>query len=63
MDVAYGSKNALLEFMDLSGTNYKFMDKKCTIRVYVPMFSKFMDLSDTNYKLMDLKMYFWSSWT
>ena len=28
MDGAYGSKNALLEFMDLSGTNYKFMDQK-----------------------------------
>ena len=28
MDGVYGSKNALLEFMDLSGTNYKFMDQK-----------------------------------
>ena len=28
MDGVYGSKNALLEFMDLSDTNYKFMDLK-----------------------------------
>jgi len=28
MDGACGYKNALLEFMDLSGTNYKFMDQK-----------------------------------
>ena len=28
MDGVYGSKNALLKFMDLSGTNYKFMDPK-----------------------------------
>ena len=36
MDEVYGSKNALLELMDLSGTNYKFMDPKCTFRVYGP---------------------------
>ena len=44
--------------MDLSDTNYKFIDPKCTFRVYGPIFSKFMDLTDTNYKLMDLKMHF-----
>ena len=49
-------KNALLEFMELSDTNYKFMRKKMH-------FSEFMDLTDTNYKLIDLKMHFWSSWT
>ena len=63
LDEAHGSKNALLVFMDLSDTNYKFMDPKMHFRVYRPMFSKFMDLTDTNYKLMDLKMHFWSSWT
>ena len=60
----YGTKNAVSEFMDLSDTNYKFVDlKKYTFRVYGPIFSKFMDLTDTNYKLMNLKMYFWRSWT
>ena len=58
MDEVYGSKNTLLDFMDLSDTNYKFIDPKCTFRVYGPIFSKFMDLTDTNYKLMDLKMHF-----
>jgi len=28
MDEVHGSKNALLVFMDLSDTNYKFMDSK-----------------------------------
>jgi len=28
MDEVYGSTNALLEFIELSGTNYKFLDKK-----------------------------------
>ena len=28
MDKISGPENALLEFMDLSGTNYKFMDQK-----------------------------------
>ena len=28
MDKVYGSKNILLEFMDLSDTNYKFIDPK-----------------------------------
>ena len=44
-------KNALLEFMELIDTNYKFMRKKMH-------FSEFMDLTDTNYKLIDLKMHF-----
>ena len=62
MDEVYGSKNALLEFIDLGGTNYKFIE--CTFRVYGPMSSKFMDLSvDTSYKLMDLTMHFWISLT
>ena len=28
MDEVYGSTNALLEFIELSGTNYKFLGKK-----------------------------------
>ena len=28
MDEAHGSKNALLVFMDLNDTNYKFIDSK-----------------------------------
>jgi hypothetical protein len=55
MNEIHGSKNALLEFMDLSDINYKFMNKNALFRVY-GLFSKFIDLSDTNYKLMDLKM-------
>ena len=47
--------------MDLSDTNYKFMDKKYTFKVYEPIFLKFMDLSNINYKLMDLKIHFWNS--
>jgi len=58
MDEFYGPKNALLEFMDLGDTNYKFMDPKMPFRVYRPIFSKFRDLSDTHYKLMDLKVHF-----
>ena len=38
MDKISGHKNALLEFMDLSGTNYKFMDPKMHFRVYGPIF-------------------------
>jgi hypothetical protein len=52
MDEVHGSKNVLSEFIELSDTNYKFMDKKCTFRAHGPIFLKFMDLSDTNYKLM-----------
>ena len=44
--------------MDLSGTNYKFMDPKMHFQSLWTYISKFMDLSDTNYKLMDLKMHF-----
>jgi len=58
MDKIFGPKNALLEFMDLSGTNYKFMDPKMHFQSLWTYISKFMDLSDTNYKLMDLKMHF-----
>ena len=44
MDKISGPKNTLLEFMDLSGTNYKFMDPKmhfqslwtCAFKVYGP---------------------------
>jgi len=58
MDKISGLKNALLEFMDLSGTNYKFMETKMHFQSLWTYISKFMDLSDTNYKLMDLKMHF-----
>ena len=58
MDKISRSKNALLEFMDLSSTNYKFMDPKMHFQSLWTYISKFMDLSDTNYKLMDLKMHF-----
>ena len=58
MDKISGPKNALLEFMDLSGTNYKFMDPKMHFQSLWTYISKFMDLSDTNYKLIDLKMHF-----
>jgi hypothetical protein len=58
MDKISRPKNALLEFMDLSGTNYKFMDPKMHFQSLWTYISKFMDLSDTNYKLMDLKMHF-----
>jgi hypothetical protein len=40
MDEVPGPKNALSEFMDLSDTNYKFMDPKCTFRVYGPIIFK-----------------------
>ena len=58
MDKISGPKNALFEFMDLSGTNYKFMETKMHFQSLWTYISKFMDLSDTNYKLMDLKMHF-----
>ena len=63
MDEVYGSKNTLVDFMDLSDTNYKFMDPKWTFRDYGPIFSKFMDLSEIKYKLMVLKMDVCSLWT
>ena len=48
MDEVYEPKNALSEFMDLSDTNYKFMDLKmhfkslwtCVFEVYVPKWYK-----------------------
>ena len=58
IDKISGPKNALLEFMNLTGTNYKFMDPKMYFQSLWTYISKFMDLSDTNYKLMDLKMHF-----
>ena len=58
MDKISGPKNTLLEFMDLTGTNYKFMDQKMHFQSLWTYISKFMDLSDINYKLMDLKMHF-----
>ena len=36
MDEVDELKNTLSEFMDLSDTNYKFMDLKCTFIVYGP---------------------------
>jgi hypothetical protein len=56
MDEVYGSKNALSKFIDLSDTNYKFMDLKIYFQSLWIYVSKFMDLSDINYKLMDLKI-------
>ena len=58
MDEVYGSTNALLEFTELSGTNYKFLDKKMHLQSLWTYVFKAMDLSDTNYKLIDLKMQF-----
>ena len=58
MDEVYGSTNALLEFIELSGTNYKFLDKKMHLQSLWTYVFKAMDLSDTNYKLIDLKMQF-----
>jgi hypothetical protein len=63
VDEVHGPKNALSEFMDLSDTNYKFMDLKMHFQNLWTYIFKVYGPNDTNYKLMDLKMHFWSSWT
>ena len=38
MDEVYGSTNAILEFIELSGTNYKFLDKKNALAEFMNLY-------------------------